>query len=62
LWSAIKRRHPFLVIVALTAILSEFLPILLNNVPFKLTQTWTIHLVCTWTADHHRWCHVLRVR
>ncbi|KAK3390644.1 hypothetical protein B0H63DRAFT_429268 [Podospora didyma] len=50
IWSAIRRRHVFLVIVAFTAILSEFMPLLLSNVPFRVTQTWTTHLVCTWLA------------
>ncbi|KAK3938248.1 hypothetical protein QBC46DRAFT_265837 [Diplogelasinospora grovesii] len=50
IFRAIQRRHVFLVIVAFTAILSEFMPILLNNVPFRITQTWVTHLVCTWLA------------
>lgn len=50
LWSAIRRRHVFLIIVAVTAILSEFMPVLLNNVPFKVTQTMMTHMVCTWMA------------
>ncbi|OIW28788.1 hypothetical protein CONLIGDRAFT_632999 [Coniochaeta ligniaria NRRL 30616] len=50
LWSAIRRRHFFLVVVALVAILSEFMPILLNNVPMRVTQTYVTHLVCTWLA------------
>ncbi|KAK4663183.1 hypothetical protein QC763_606380 [Podospora pseudopauciseta] len=48
--SAIKRRHIFLIVVAFVAILSEFLPILLNNVPFRVTQTWIASRVCTWLA------------
>ncbi|KAK3318953.1 hypothetical protein B0H66DRAFT_558470 [Apodospora peruviana] len=50
IWSAFKQRHLFLVVVAFTAILSEFMPILLNNIPFRVTQTWVTHLVCTWLA------------
>lgn len=50
LWSAVKRRHLFLVVVACTAVLSEFMPILLNNVPFRVTQTWITSRVCTWLA------------
>lgn len=40
----------FLVIVAFTAILSEFMPILLSNVPFRVTQTWIASRVCNWLA------------
>ncbi|KAK4173623.1 hypothetical protein QBC36DRAFT_359459 [Triangularia setosa] len=50
IWSAVKCRHIFLIIVAATAILAEFLPILLNNVPFRVTQTWIASRVCTWLA------------
>ncbi|KAK1755909.1 hypothetical protein QBC47DRAFT_299683 [Echria macrotheca] len=50
IWSAIRRGHPFLVVVAFTSILAEFMPILLNNVPYRLTQTYTTHTVCTWLA------------
>ncbi|KAK4201020.1 hypothetical protein QBC40DRAFT_64301 [Triangularia verruculosa] len=50
IYSAIKRRHIFLIIVAATAILAEFLPILLNNVPFRVTQTFIASRVCTWLA------------
>jgi len=34
----------------MTSIVAEFMPILLNNVPFRLTQTYTTHRVCTWLA------------
>lgn len=37
-------------VVALTSLLSEFMPILLNNIPFRITQTYVTHLVCTWLA------------
>ncbi|KAK0715258.1 hypothetical protein B0H67DRAFT_514248 [Lasiosphaeris hirsuta] len=50
MWSARQRRHPFLIVVAVTAILGEFMPLLLNNVPFRLTQTYITHMICTWLA------------
>lgn len=50
IFSAIRRRDFFLVVVAFTAILSECMPVLLNNVPFRVTQTWATHMVCTWMA------------
>jgi len=37
-------------VVAVAAITAEFMPILLNNVPFRVTQTWVTHQVCTWMA------------
>ncbi len=50
LWRAIQRRHESLVVVAFTAVLSEFMPLLLNNVPMRITQMWLTHLICTWLA------------
>ncbi|KAL8366215.1 hypothetical protein RB595_004805 [Gaeumannomyces hyphopodioides] len=35
---------------ALPAILSDFLPLLLANIPFQRTTTWGAHLVCSWAA------------
>jgi hypothetical protein len=48
--TAVQRRHLFLVLVAITAILAEFMPLLLNNIPFRLTQTWVAYEACTWGA------------
>ncbi|SPN96491.1 uncharacterized protein DNG_00019 [Cephalotrichum gorgonifer] len=48
--SALRRRDLTLSAVALAAVLSEFLPILLNNVPFRVTQTYLAHQICTWAA------------
>ena len=50
LWSALKRRHFYLAIAALAASVAEFLPILLNNVPFRVTQTWETSMICTYTS------------
>ncbi|KAK0642030.1 hypothetical protein B0T16DRAFT_420926 [Cercophora newfieldiana] len=38
----------FVSIVAITNILSKFVPMLLSNIPFSPIQTWQIHLVCAW--------------
>ncbi|KAK3687687.1 hypothetical protein B0T22DRAFT_380006 [Podospora appendiculata] len=48
--SAIEQRNLPLVVVAFMAILSDFMPMLLNNVPLRMTQAWMTHLVCTWLA------------
>ncbi|KAI0384662.1 hypothetical protein F5Y04DRAFT_269185 [Hypomontagnella monticulosa] len=48
--SSVRRRHSFLAIVALTSILSEFLTIFLSNIPYRVTQTYLLHQVCTWAA------------
>ncbi|KAI1084638.1 hypothetical protein F5B20DRAFT_522536 [Whalleya microplaca] len=48
--SSLRRRHPFLFIVTLTAILSDFLPLFLANVPYRVTQTFLVHMICTWTG------------
>lgn len=46
IYSAFRRGDLFLIAVAFAAILTEFLPIVLVNVPYSLTQTRTTHLVC----------------
>lgn len=45
-----NRRDLYLGAVSGTAILSEFLPALLNNVPYRVIQTYLAHVVCTWIA------------
>ncbi|XXG96339.1 hypothetical protein Hte_002621 [Hypoxylon texense] len=50
LWSSVRRRHGFLAVVAVTSILSEFLTIFLGNIPFRVTQTYLVHNICTWAA------------
>lgn len=42
-WAALKHRQIYPGVVALMAILSEFMPILLTNVPFGLNQTENTH-------------------
>ncbi|SPO04820.1 uncharacterized protein DNG_07505 [Cephalotrichum gorgonifer] len=46
IFASLKDRRGFLVLVSLMSLLSEFLPLLLANVPFNLTQTYDTHLVC----------------
>ncbi|RYO77878.1 hypothetical protein DL764_010169 [Monosporascus ibericus] len=50
LWSAVRRHDGFLAVVALTSILSELLPVLLAEIPFRVSQTYLVHLVTTWSA------------
>ncbi|KAF3071243.1 hypothetical protein GL218_00614 [Daldinia childiae] len=50
LLSSVRRRHGFLAVVALTSILSEFLTVFLSNIPYRVTQTFLLHQVCTWSA------------
>ncbi|KAK7750216.1 hypothetical protein SLS62_007846 [Diatrype stigma] len=45
-----SRRDLYLGAVSVTAIMSEFLPALLNNVPYRVVQTHLAHVVCTWMA------------
>ena len=42
-----RLRHPFYIAVSLVTIVSEFLPILLSNIPHKLTQVLAPTLICT---------------
>jgi hypothetical protein len=47
IYLATRQRHAFYMLTSLMAILSEFLPILLSNIPHKLTQVLLPTLVCT---------------
>ncbi|KAI0441905.1 hypothetical protein F4803DRAFT_390596 [Xylaria telfairii] len=46
--SAVLERDTYMSLVSLFGVLSEFLPILLSNVPYQVTQTLNVHLVSTW--------------
>ncbi|KAI1271013.1 hypothetical protein F5Y07DRAFT_44831 [Xylaria sp. FL0933] len=46
--SAVQERDPYMSLVSSFGVLSEFLPILLSNVPYQVTQTLNVHLVSTW--------------
>ncbi|KAK4129167.1 hypothetical protein N657DRAFT_686545 [Parathielavia appendiculata] len=46
IYSSVRHRQPFLFAVSFAAILSEFLPVILSNVPFNLAQTGTAATVC----------------
>lgn len=50
LWAVCTRRHPdtYLGVVAFTAILADFLPVLSANVPSKVLQASAAHMACTW--------------
>jgi len=50
LWQAIRLLDLFGSAVAFAGVLSKFTPILLANIPFRLTLTWTTHSVCTWLS------------
>ncbi|RYP22650.1 hypothetical protein DL765_001500 [Monosporascus sp. GIB2] len=50
LWSAVRRRDGFLAVVALTSVLSELLPVLLAEIPFRVSQTYLVHRITTWSA------------
>lgn len=45
-YSSLKHGQLFSALVAFMAILSEFMPILLVNIPFTLTQTYRTHIIC----------------
>jgi len=46
IYAGIKENNFFLLCVAFMALLSEFLPLLLANIPYNLTQTERTHEVC----------------
>ncbi|KAI0895883.1 hypothetical protein F4806DRAFT_502754 [Annulohypoxylon nitens] len=49
-WAGIKRRDYLLAIVASCSVMSQFLPLLLANVPSAVVQTKAANLVCSWMA------------
>jgi len=50
LFRAIANKNIFLSAVAFAGVLSKFLPVLLANVPFQLTLTWSTYVACTWAS------------
>ncbi|KAI0512611.1 hypothetical protein F5B22DRAFT_614601 [Xylaria bambusicola] len=48
--SAVLERDLYMSLVSSFGVLSEFLPILLSNVPYQVTETLNVHLVSTWIA------------
>ena len=46
IYTAVKQRHLFLFATSFAAILSEFLPVLLSNVPFNLAQPYVAASAC----------------
>src|SRR5688572_30067797 len=46
IYAAVKQRQPFVAVVAFMTILAEFLPILLSNVPYSLTQVHDSSIIC----------------
>ncbi|KPM39912.1 hypothetical protein AK830_g6658 [Neonectria ditissima] len=50
IWSALKHGQPFPALVALMTILSEFMPILLANIPYTITQTEITHNICLYLS------------
>ncbi|KAH6975123.1 hypothetical protein BKA56DRAFT_454642, partial [Ilyonectria sp. MPI-CAGE-AT-0026] len=50
LYSAIKHGQPFLGLVAFMTMLSNFMPLLLVNIPYTITQTYVTHVVCARTS------------
>ncbi|GJC94529.1 hypothetical protein ColKHC_03355 [Colletotrichum higginsianum] len=50
LYAAIMEGNIVLLLAAFMAILAEFLPILLTNIPYNLTQTLVTHNICALTS------------
>lgn len=48
--SLLRREAPFVSLVALSTLLSQFIPIFLASIPFSPIQTWQLHLVCRWAT------------
>jgi hypothetical protein len=47
---SLMRRDIFGSAISLAGVLCAFLPILLSNIPFRLTLTWTTHRICAWLS------------
>ncbi|KAM7190141.1 hypothetical protein V8F20_009871 [Naviculisporaceae sp. PSN 640] len=50
LFRAVINNNVFLSAVAFAGVLSKFLPVVLSNVPFRLTLTWDTYVICTWIS------------
>ncbi|KAK0642090.1 hypothetical protein B0T16DRAFT_449362 [Cercophora newfieldiana] len=50
LFTSLRRGDLLLAAVSVMTIFSDFLPVLLANVPFDRTVTWKAHNVCSWMA------------
>ncbi|KAI1374812.1 hypothetical protein F4677DRAFT_461244 [Hypoxylon crocopeplum] len=49
-WAGIRRRDFYLATVAVSIITSNFLPIILGNIPSALVHTHIAHEICAWIA------------
>ncbi len=49
-YTAVRQCNVLLFVTAFTTVASEFLPILLSNIPYALTQTEETHVVCTYVS------------
>lgn len=47
---SLRGGSPYLLAATLPTILSDFLPLLLANIPFRRTTTWKAHIISSWTA------------
>ncbi|KAK0646961.1 hypothetical protein B0T16DRAFT_171216 [Cercophora newfieldiana] len=47
---AVKHRDWLIGAVAFAGLLAKSLPLLLSNIPFRLTLTWTTFVTCTWMS------------
>lgn len=47
---ALLRRHWFLLLVSLTSIAAEFLPIFLSNIPYNMTQLYVVYVDCYYVS------------
>lgn len=49
-WTALRRRHWFLLLVSLTSVAAEFLPIFLSNIPYNMTQLYQVYVDCYYVS------------
>ncbi|KAK3377492.1 hypothetical protein B0H63DRAFT_399067 [Podospora didyma] len=59
LTNALFDRDIFAASIALATLLSKFTPIILSNIPYKVTQTWMTHVVCGWMTAAILACMIL---
>lgn len=50
IYGAVRRLDLYGTAVSLSTALSIPMPLLLSNIPFRLTLTWTTHQVCAWSS------------
>lgn len=50
LYSAVRQRHPYLGVLAVTSLLADFLPVTLSHLPFSVLESYQTQYTCTYLS------------